>query len=598
MTFPQAIHFIIAEAVRFVTPMGLAAEWVLLAVGALLVLAFPVFVSDAVSRVRLLFLGLANRRMAAICACAALPVLLRLSLLGLAPVPTPSIHDEFSHLLLADTLAHGRLTNPTPAHWRHFESIHEIQQPTYNSMYLPAQGAFLALGQKLFRHPWAGVEISVALMCAAMCWMLQGWISPAWAMWGTLMAVLKIGVVGFWVNSYMGGSVPALGGALLIGALPRLKRGDPRLLPSFMLGLGVVILMNSRPFEGGVLTLAAVLYLSPSIIRGLSRNPGNTLRIVLGPAMSVILFGSAFLGYYCWRVTGNPLRFPYQVNRDTYGWPENLAFLPPKIIKSPHPILQKMYELEIHHRDIYGSFDNLLDNLNTRVFQNWAYLVGPVLTLPFLLPFFRRDRRIRPLLFFFGAIAFLNLFQMLLYPYHLGPVIPIVFAIIAVGGQQIYSALSMAQPVRAGYFACILPFLLVLVAAMKQEAQELDIPYSSYWEQGYEAHRDARASILNWLRSRPGRHLVIVRYQPSHSVNQEWVYNGADIEGSKIVWAREMDTASNTELVDHFSDRQAWLLEADVNPVRVVPYPDAHSYIYSNSDSCLQWSLPAEDGTR
>src|SRR4051794_763896 len=471
MTVPQAIHFAVAQAIRFLTPMGLAAEWVLLALGALFVLTFPVVFSESFTRLSKAFLRLADRKVAAMVVCALVPVVLRLSLLNLAPVPTPSIHDEFSHLLLADTLAHGRLTNPTPAYWRHFESIHEIQQPTYNSMYLPAQGAFLALGQKFFRHPWAGVEISVALMFAAMCWMLQGWIDPAWAMWGTLIAALKIGVVGFWVNSYMGGSVPALGGALLVGALPRLKRGDPRLLPSFMLGLGVVILMNSRPFEGGFLTLASVLYLSPSIKRGLSRNPGNTFRVVLGPATAVIVCGSAFLGYYCWRVTGNPLRFPYQVNRDTYGWPENLAILPPKIIKSSHPILQKMYEVEVHHRDIYGSFDNLVDNLNTRVFQNWAYLVGPVLTLPFLLPFFRRDRRIGPLLFFFGVIAFLNLFQMLLYPYHLGPVIPIVFAIVAVGGQRIYSALLRVQPVRALYFVCILPFLLVLVGAMKQEAQ-------------------------------------------------------------------------------------------------------------------------------
>ena len=52
--------------------------------------------------------------------CGILPVILRLAMLGIFPVSNPSIHDEFSHLLLADTLAHGRLSNPTHPMWQHF----------------------------------------------------------------------------------------------------------------------------------------------------------------------------------------------------------------------------------------------------------------------------------------------------------------------------------------------------------------------------------------------------------------------------------------------------------------------------------------------
>jgi hypothetical protein len=75
------------------------------------------------------------------------------------------------------------------------------------------------------------------------------------------------------------------------------------------------------------------------------------------------------------------------------------------------------------------------------------------------------------------------------------------------------------------------------------------------------------------LESRPGRQLAIVRYSPDHDCLTDWVYNAADIDGSKVVWAREMDPSNNQNLLRYYKDRKVWLVEPDGNPPRISPYP-------------------------
>ena len=62
-------------------------------------------------------------------------------------------------------------------------------------------------------------------MSGAICWALQGWMPPAWAFLGGLLAMIRLATFSYWVDSYWGGTVAALGGALVIGALPRMKAG-------------------------------------------------------------------------------------------------------------------------------------------------------------------------------------------------------------------------------------------------------------------------------------------------------------------------------------------------------------------------------------
>jgi len=118
------------------------------------------------------------------------------------------------------------------------------------------------------------------------------------------------------------------------------------------------------------------------------------------------------------------------------------------------------------------------------------------------------------------------------------------------------------------------PVVCLLLAGVRIYAEPLGIDihrWPTMWY-GTEPLGLQRAQVAAELAATPGKQLAIVRYVPDHLPFDEWVYNAADIDASKVVWAREMDVESNRDLVQYFRDRKAWLVEADFDPPRISPY--------------------------
>ena len=505
-----------------------------------------------------------------------LAIAIRLLLLPLIPIPIPTVHDEFSYLLGGDTFASGRITNPPHPMWVHFETFHVNVQPTYHSKYPPAQALFLALGRRLFGHPWFGVCLSMGLMFGAFCWMLYGWVSPPYAIAATLLVVFEWGFTSYWINSYWGGAVPALGGALVIGAVPRLARRLD-LGPLFAGIAGTVLLANSRPYEGALTVLSSAGVLLLWMRREKQPLTGLLRRRVLLPVASVGVAVVLAMGYYNYVTTGKAAQLPYVLNEKIYSASPHLYLLPPTPIPEyRHETIRRLW-MEWDRPLYLAARRNPLTPLMFAASWIKPFYFLNLLGLAALagLLFGKRPAVVLPL-----RILALPVFGVMMekafLPHYLAPMC---------GAWLILAAMGMeacGEWRRAGRAIV----LVVLGIALGSCASIVVI----------EAHmaRDApqgiatRAQLIAGLERQGGRHLVVVRYTPRHDFHAEWVYNDANIDASPIVWARDMGEEKNRELLDYYKDRQIWLLEPDIDPMAVKP-------IRTASNCCAASGIPTKD---
>ena len=512
------------------------------------------------------FSRLARRRVLSIVTVGLFVLVSRAALLPLLGVPEPRWHDEFSYLLAADTFAHGKLTNPPHPMAAHFESFHIIQCPTYMSMYPPAQGLVLALGQRL-GNPWIGQLLITALMCFALCWMLQGWLPPGWALFGGLLAALRLGILSYWMNGYWSASIVAVGGALVVGALPRLKR-QPTIKDAAWLGVGLAILANSRPYEGLLLGIAAAICL----LRWLSgpRRPGLSvaMRKVVAPVMVILAVTAVATGYYYDRVTGNPLRMTYQVNRLTYSRAPYFLWKGPR--PEPvyrHEVMRQFYQREFSVYEKSRTLMGFLNNSHEKIWSLWDFYLGPVLTIPLLaLPWIFRDRRMRFPLIACGVLILGILVETWTSPHYLAAGTGLLYLVLMQCMRHMRLWRWRGHAVGAALVRAI-PVICCAIIVLRVAAVAVRVPIEPMWPRG----NLERAAIVRELQDLPGQHLVIVRYRPDHDLDREWVYNAADIDRSKIVWARDMGAIDNGELLQYFPNRHAWRLDADQPSPRLEP---------------------------
>lgn len=473
---------------------------------------------------------------------AVLPIALRLLMLAQHPVPSPSVYDEFGHLLVADTLLHFRLANPAHPLNQFFETFFVLQTPAYASIYPIGQGLMLAMGRAIFGLPWAGVLVTSGAMCALCYWMLLGWTTPEWALLGGLLAVIEFGPLSAWVNSYWGGSLAAVAGCLVFGSLPRLRlTGRP--MYGALLGLGIGLHWLTRPYETLFLAIAAALFLLPAF-RSLAK-PALAAAAVLVPVIAVTLLQNK-------QVTGSWTTLPYALSRYQYGVPAAFTWQ-----SNPEPHNELTHEQQLQYK-MQTSFRasgpetvrSYFGRLAYRVrFYRFFFIPPLYIVLPWFLVKLREPRVLwiaATLLIFALGVNFYPFFE----THYLGSLTSLFILVSLIGLQQFRAGVA-----RLVIYLCMAFFVFWYARSF------FDPPVV-----------DRHFAVNQALAQAPGKQLVFVRYWPRHMFQDEWVYNAADIDRARVVWARDLGPAEDRKLIAYYRDRAAWLLEADAAPPKLGPY--------------------------
>ncbi len=474
--------------------------------------------------------------------------------------PVPRNHDEFSYVLGAETFLAGRLTNPPHPLAKYFDTFHVIQRPTYASKYPPAQAAALAIGWKLGGRPLYGVWLGFVAMCVALGWMLLAWLSRPWALVASVSCIASLAIT-YWSASFWGGSVAATGGALVYGAMPRLQR-KPSFGVAVVLGVGLAILANSRPFEGLLVSIPALV--AVVLLLADSHVPMQRRLIHVGLPFAIVgAFSIGSMAVYNRAVTGHASLFPYVAYaRENDPVPVFVWQQPPKqTYSNPRREAFRDWTLDYWRKQAGAAAG--AHAAEGRLLAALKFLVPLSISLPLFIGLFFFSRA-SPWRYAAGAIVLVAsgvVASTWGQPHYIAPIVAPFVAMYFMTLEHFWSRpLGNVILVRTVVVCVVAIWVLPPLAAIAAHLPGFrNDALVANWS-------TARAKLIDSLAASGTRHVLIVRYPSGYSMHNEWVYNGATIDSQPVVWAHDLGPSTVPAVQGYYPTRRILMLDPTDDP--------------------------------
>jgi hypothetical protein len=331
-----------------------------------------------------------------------------------------------------------------------------------------------------------------------------------------------------------------------------------------MVGLGCVITMFSRPFEGGLVCGLLGLYFLPALIRRHVYIDRRFWKAAM-PGALVLATGICCQLVINRSITGQATQLPYQLHESQYGVAPVLIWQKPHEPTMGHRFAEQVefhrgWSMNAYNRT--ASFPGYFEMLHCRMVflvNHWGQMLacaplGVLLLRP------ERQRFIGMIGLLLIAILVINCIPWTV-PQYVSPLIPIAIFIgcsVSRGFiKRVGQSLRISRrPIRLEYAAFVFVLLLntfgVLSIAYARSSR------SEGWEVSW---AEKRVEIIRQLESQPQQDIVFVRYPPNFNVHSEWVFNDADIQNTPVLWVRWGTTELNQRVTTAYPNRKVWLLQ-------------------------------------
>jgi hypothetical protein len=471
----------------------------------------------------------------------------------------PQEYDEYAYLLGANTFLQGRLANPPHKLAPFFETMHVLQSPAYASKYPPGQSLQLALGEWL-GHPIYGVWITVGLLAVAAAWMLRGLAPATWAAAGGLLAAWHWGALTYWGRTYWGGSLFALAGMLVFGGALRFWK-KPTASAAWWAGVGAGAMALTRPYEGLWFCVVPAAVMAWRVVKWPQAEAGSPKQIyAVASALVPVAAAITFLLAYNQAVTGSALNFPHRVYQQqvepdvgVFVWDHPTA--PPKD-RNPELTYQiRRFNPQVMLEPSVSLVELAKSHLTT--------------TLPILGGFFLPGLLGLGLIWAVGGIAWrqsagkialASLATLLLmlgtlrffgFPHYAAAWAAPLAVLIMLGFRGVCSIRWAGQCCLPKALAgVLLIWVMVTLAIHTSRGTPVRL-----WVLD-------RFDTLDTLEQKSAAdhqgHVVFVMMAEGQPAFAEWVYNGPDVDGQTVIFARSLGAARDAEVARYYSTRHLW----------------------------------------
>jgi len=286
-----------------------------------------------------------------------------------------------------------------------------------------------------------------------------------------------------------------------------------------------------------------------------------SLRKIIAPmAVMMVLLGLE-VGYYNWRVTGNPWVMPYAAYQEQYAMAPQFLFEQPRpYLTYRHLDIQKLHEDYLRfYRWQRQSWARLAKATYYKIHElGQGYLCSYLMLVPLLgLPWALREERWLRFVFWTGVwFTGLSLMGTWMFPHFAAPAAGVFFLLVMESMRSLNAWHIGTRRVGRNLVRGVALLLAVALLHVWVKIAESD---TSLWYY-------KRYAMIQELKKAPGKSLVIVKYDADHNPHREWVYNEADLDNAKVILAQDMGE-KNQELLDYYRDRKVWVVHADAaNP--------------------------------